>query len=334
MTSFLVDSSSPGPLPGPTLGLTRDDVVSALLDVPLRIVVILTVSLLVVVILRRVIRGLTNRLATGATRRGRLASSEIGIALRNASPLNDARRAQRARTVGSVLLSLSNIVVATIAVLLVLDVLDVSIAPFLASAGIVGVALGFGAQTLVKDFLSGLFMLMEDQYGVGDTIEVGTVSGTVEAVALRITEVRDGDGTLWFIRNGEILKVGNKTQGWARASVDVQLPYSTDLAAAHAALQTAVDAVMADEDVSTTIQEEPVVGGVESMTATSLTVRITARTDPAAQWDVARALRVAVRDALEKARIPMAQANQQVLVVRDGGGAHPDSFGDSRTPGA
>jgi len=310
------------------LALTRDDVVSTLLDAPLRIAIILVVSFLVVVILRKVIHGLTNRLATGRTRRGRLASSELGEALRRASPLGAARRAQRARTVGSVLLSVANILVAAIALMLVLDVLSVNIAPFIASAGIVGVALGFGAQTLVKDFISGLFMLLEDQYGVGDTIEVGTVSGTVESVALRVTEVRDGDGTLWFIRNGEILKVGNKTQGWARASVEVQLPYATNLDRARAALQEAIDAVMEDADVAGAVQEDPSVGGVESMTASSITLRVTARTDPAKQWDVARAIRLAVRDALERARIPMAQPNEQVLVVRDGGGAaHPDSFG-------
>jgi len=309
------------------LALTRDDVLSTLLDAPLRIAVILVVSFVVVVVLRKVIHGLTNRLATGSTRRGRLASSELGEALRKASPLGEARRAQRARTVGSVLLSVTNIIVAAIALMLVLDVLEVNIAPFIASAGIVGVALGFGAQTLVKDFLSGLFMLMEDQYGVGDTIEVGTVTGTVESVALRVTEVRDGDGTLWFIRNGEILKVGNKTQGWARASVDVQLPYATNLDRAHAALKEAIDTVMDDADVARSIQEEPSVGGVESMTASSITLRVTARTDPAKQWDVARAIRLAVRDALERARIPMVQPNEQVLVVRDGGAAHPDSFG-------
>ena len=121
---------------------------------------------------------------------------------------------------------------AVIAVMLVLSELGIDLAPLLASAGIAGLAIGFGAQNLVKDFIAGMFMLLEDQYGVGDNVDLGQASGTVEAVGLRITTIRDVQGIVWYIRNGEIARVGNKSQGWARALVDLPLPLDVDVAAA------------------------------------------------------------------------------------------------------
>ena len=142
------------------------------------------------------------------------------------------RRAQRARTIGSVLRSASSAVVGAIAVVMILAEFGVALGPILASAGIVGVALGFGAQNLVRDFLSGMFMLLEDQYGVGDIVDLGSANGTVEAVGLRITTVRDGNGTVWYVRNGEILRVGNKSQGFAVAVADLPLAHNADIAQA------------------------------------------------------------------------------------------------------
>ena len=225
--------------------------------------------------------------------------------LLRANPRINARRAQRARTIGSVLRSTSTLVIGSIVVLMVLAEVGMNIAPLLASAGVVGVALGFGAQSLVRDFLSGMFLLLEDQYGVGDTITVGDVSGTVEAVALRITKIRDDSGTLWYIRNGEILKVGNRTQGWSRATVDVTLDAGTDLTQARAALARAGQLVKDDPVLAGYLQEDPQVVGIESFEAGSVTLKVQVRTDPAMQWDVARALREAVRRELEKAEIPL-----------------------------
>ncbi len=125
------------------------------------------------------------------------------------------RRRQRAETVGSLLRSVTSLVIGVLAVMLVLGEIGFNLGPFIAGAGIVGIALGFGAQNLVKDFLSGIFMILEDQYGVGDVVDLGAASGTVEAVGLRVTRLRDGNGTLWYVRNGEILRVGNKSQGFA-----------------------------------------------------------------------------------------------------------------------
>ena len=123
-----------------------------------------------------------------------------------------ARQAERARTIGTVLTSTFSAFVWVIAVGMILGEFGFDLGPVIASAGIIGVAIGLGAQTLVKDILSGIFMLVEDQYGVGDTVKVGDVEGAVEKVGLRITTVRDSNGTLWYLRNGEILVVGNKSK--------------------------------------------------------------------------------------------------------------------------
>lgn len=277
---------------------------------PLRLLLTALVGLVVLVVLRRMVKTVTDHLAEGSLmdRRGlrTLAASNVGSAVLQTSPLAAARRAQRARTIGSVLRSTASLVVGAIVVLMMLDEVGVNIMPLVASAGVAGVALGFGAQSLVKDFLSGMFMLFEDQYGVGDTITVGDVSGTVEAVALRITKVRDGAGTLWYVRNGEILRVGNRTQGWGCATVEVGLEVDANLEEARAALTRAGARVVADTVLSTYLQETPRVVGIESLSAASVTLRLEVRTDPAMQWDVARALREAVRSELADAGLSLA----------------------------
>ena len=150
--------------------------------------------------------------------------------LAEAARANQERRAQRALTMGSLLRSIVTGVIAVIVLIMAIAQLGYNIAPLIASAGIIGLALGFGAQSLVKDFLSGIFMIFEDQYGVGDVIDLGEVSGTVEAVTLRVTRLRGIDGTVWYVRNGEILRVGNQSQNWARTVLDVSVGYGEDLA--------------------------------------------------------------------------------------------------------
>ncbi len=139
------------------------------------------------------------------------------------------RRRQRAETMGSVLKHIATIVIIGTTLLTVLDRLTIPIAPLLTSVGILGVAIGFGAQELVKDFIAGMFMLLEDQYGVGDVIDTGAAIGTVEAVTLRVTRLRDSDGRVWYIRNGTITRVGNESQGWSRAYMDVPVSYTSDI---------------------------------------------------------------------------------------------------------
>ncbi|MCX6464433.1 MAG: mechanosensitive ion channel family protein [Pseudonocardiales bacterium] len=215
-----------------------------------------------------------------------------------------ARRSQRARTIGSVLRSIISAIVGTIAAIMVLDVFGVALGPILASAGIVGVAVGFGAQNLVRDFLSGMFMLMEDQYGVGDIVDLGEASGVVEAVGLRITTLRDVNGTVWYVRNGEILRVGNKSQGYAVAVVDIPVAHSADIADATALVRQVSDEVVEREGVKEHVLEPVDVLGVERVGPEGVTLRLTVKVAPGQQWAVQRALNAAITDAFDDARVP------------------------------
>ncbi|MEN0130336.1 MAG: mechanosensitive ion channel family protein [Brevundimonas sp.] len=301
------------PTPSPSTGASSGDGTPTtlwdwFLGVPLSIVLIVVISSIVLLILRRTIRTITAHVANGEPLIARtgLQDTGVGSALLRADPLASARRSQRARTLDSVLRSTATILVGGIAVFLVLDKLGVNIAPFIASAGIVGVALGFGAQSLVKDFLTGTFMLLEDQYGVGDVIDAGPASGTVEAVTLRVTKVRDADGTLWYIPNGSMLRVGNKTQGWATATVEVDVDYFADIEQVHQLLEEAAASVAADPVLGAELQGEPVITGFEKLSSDAVTMRLKVRTSPAKQWEIARALRVATRTKLEAAGVPLA----------------------------
>ena len=232
---------------------------------------------------------------------------------------NATRRVQRAKTMGDLLKSILTGILVAVFGTMVLAQVGVNIAPIIASAGIVGIALGFGAQSLVKDFLSGIFMIFEDQYGVGDVVNVGEASGTVEAVSLRVTRLRDVNGTVWYVPNGEILRVGNMSQNWARAVVDVTVGYREDLAKVIRTLRDIADDLWQDEDFSGIIIEEPEVTGVEALGPESVGVRVMVKTEPMEQWKVARELRSRIKARFdhEGISIPVAQrvmwqeANQQ-----------------------
>jgi small conductance mechanosensitive channel len=277
-----------------------------LLGAPLTIAIIIAVSLIVLMILRKLINKVTDKLANGVNDIETSGGSERTRALRAMNPLVNARRAQRSRTIGSVLRSVASLLIGTIAVLLILDQLNVNIAPILASASVVGVALGFGAQSLVKDFLSGIFLILEDQYGVGDNVEIGDVSGTVESIALRITKVRDSHGTLWYLRNGEVLKVGNKTHGWAMATVEVKVPYDSDLAAVRAALKNVAATVKKRKDIAASLRGDVKISGIESMSSSAVALNVQVKTLPARQWEVARVLREEIRAEFESQELKLA----------------------------
>jgi moderate conductance mechanosensitive channel len=204
---------------------------------------------------------------------------------------NPARADQRSRTVGDALAGLLHAVLWAMAVLLVLDQLGVSLAPLLAGAGIAGVAVGFGAQALVRDFLSGLFILIEDQYGVGDVVEIGGHTGTVEDLNLRVTRMRAVDGTVWFVPNGELRTVGNSSMEWSRAVVDVPVPPDTDIARASELIAEEARAMAAEEAWADAILEPPEVWGIQAMAADSITIRAVVKTGPRQQHVVARELR-------------------------------------------
>jgi small conductance mechanosensitive channel len=264
-----------------------------LVETPARILLIAVVAVVTRLLLHRGIRRLTDRTATGSMPPlFRPLRSRVTAARRDGGEQLLARRTQRAEAIGSVLRSFSSFVVLGIAVVLVLGELGIDLAPIVASAGVVGVALGFGAQNLVKDFIAGIGIILEDQYGVGDVVDLGEASGTVEAVGLRITRVRDAHGVVWYARNGEILRVGNKSQGYAQVVIDMPVAHDTDLERCRTVMQEVADAMHAEEEWSALLLAAPESLGAEDVTAQGVVMRVQVRSTSAAQWRVGRELRM------------------------------------------
>ena len=261
---------------------------SWLVDKPIGIALILIVAIVGNWLLRRLI----TKLADNSIKKGKLSSPlsprkthvETDKAL---ASTNEARRVSRIQTLAGVGRSAVTIFVWVWAVLAILDKLGVNVAPLVASAGVVGVALGFGAQALVKDFLSGIFMLMEDQYGIGDTIDLGNgVFGDVESISLRITTVRDIDGALWYVRNGEILQVANHSDRYSVARIQVPVALSNDPDKAF----SVISAAAADASHAPTIRDiilaEPTVNGMSGLEVDHMSYRVSVKTLPGKQWDL------------------------------------------------
>ena len=290
-----------------------------LLGAPLQSLVAVVVGLLLLAVLRWFISRAVRSVVSGGARvrrhARRLLMRAPALAALDSDPLAVARRVQRAETMGSVLRSAAALVVAVVVVTAVANINDWDLGPVLASAGVLGVALGFGAQALVKDWLSGLFMLAEDQYGVGDVVDLGEASGTVEAIGLRVTQVRDLSGTLWYVRNGEVLRVGNMTQGWSRALVEVQVPPDADVDTAMEVLRAAARDLAGDPDLAPHLLADAEVTGFEDLRAEAVMLRAIIKVAPAKQWVVQRALRGRIRERFAEAGIAMALP-RQVFVER------------------
>jgi len=251
----------------------------------------------------RLVRRAIRRLVASMSEDRGLAALKAPSALARTGEIPSLRRVQRAETVGALLASVASFGIWTLAGLMALGTLGLDLGPLIAGAGIVGVAIGFGSQNLVRDFISGIFMLLEDQYGVGDVVDAGPATGTVEGVGLRTTRLRDVSGTLWHIPNGEIRRVGNRSQGWARALVDVEVAYSTDLDDTTRAIERVAHELAADERWAPKILEQPEVWGVEELGPGGIRVRLGAKTRPLEQWTVARELRARLKVAFDQAGI-------------------------------
>jgi small-conductance mechanosensitive channel len=284
---------------------THNDVLSRAADWliarPLKIALLLVLAAIASRVLTRAIRGFVDGVERSSVRRG-LGEPGDTASLLSTGPLGE-RAHQRAETLAAVLKSLGRVVIWTVAGLTILGELDINLGPLLAGAGIVGVAVGFGAQTLVRDFLAGVFMLIEDQFGVGDSIDAGEASGVVEGVSLRTTRLRDVQGTVWHIPNGEIKRIGNKSQEWSRAVLDIQVAHGTEIARAEEVIKRVADGVWRDDRWAPSVLEEPEVWGVQGMGATGLTIRLVVKTRPGAQDAVLRALRVGMAGAFQEAGI-------------------------------
>lgn len=229
------------------------------------------------------------------------------------APLRAARIVQRTRTLGTVINSVLTVVVMGAALVLVLDVVGVPVLGILGAAGVVAAGLAFGAQNLVKDILNGMFMVFEDQFGIGDVVDLGVASGTVESVGVRITSIRDVNGTLWHVRNGEVLRVGNKSQGWARVIIDLPVPYHADLDEVKEAILDTAKELATDPQWRRKILEAPEIWGVESVTAEALVVRLVVKTRSPDQWDIARELRMRLKLALDRLGINVPSLNRMIL---------------------
>lgn len=254
------------------------------------------------IVLHFVIRRVVNRIVSGVKKRQRVDDTQA----LSASPLTAVRVVQRTRTLGSVLNNVVSVVIAIVALLLIVTAIDTNIiGSFALITAALGAGLGFGAQNIVKDVLNGLFMVAEDQLGVGDIVDLGVATGVVEAVGIRITQVRSVDGTLWFVRNGEILRVGNRSQGWARVILDLPVPYTADVDAVQEALLGAAVSLWKSSTWRTRLIEKPEIWGIESISADSLLVRLVVKTRTSARDDVARELRRRLKTALDEIGVPL-----------------------------
>ncbi len=230
------------------------------------------------------------------------------------------RSQQRARTLGTVLKSIATSLIYGFAVLMVLGEFGVNLGPLIAGAGVVGIALGFGAQTIVRDFLSGIFMMLEDQYGVGDVIDFGETAGVVEEISLRTTQLRDVHGTVWFVPNGEIKRVGNKSQLWSRTVLDIDVAYDTDLGRAGEIIKGVAIELYEEQPEKATIIEPPEIWGVERFGDNSITIRLAVKTEPLEQWAVGRELRGRLKRALDEAGIEIPFPQRTVWIQQAGSG--------------
>jgi moderate conductance mechanosensitive channel len=303
-----------------------------LIGIPLAIAFLVALGLVLRVAFHRLVDRLVARAEDGVLpgRSGRFSRRQPPPAERSVTAYDLAgqtRRVQRAKTMGDLLKSVITGVLVAMFGTMILSQLGVDIAPIIASAGIIGIALGFGAQSLVKDFLSGVFMIVEDQYGVGDVVDLGEAVGTVEAVTLRVTRLRDIEGTVWYVPNGEILRVGNKSQNWSRAVIDVGVAYDEDLARVQRVLREVAHDLWEDDEFREVIIEEPEVTGVEALTADAITLRVMVKTAPLEQWAIGRELRARIKARFdhEDIEIPFPQ---RVVWHREGRphpGADPDA---------
>ncbi|MFJ3669740.1 mechanosensitive ion channel family protein [Streptomyces sp. NPDC090106] len=332
-------------MPNPPLLATPDAVVplavewpdwigdhsAALIEIPLRIVLIIVVLAVVRWVAGRAITRIVRHVlqpgsGEGEPRPARRSGRGLTVLQRDRSR-GFQRREQRARTIGTVLGSTVTIMLSLVGVAMVLDQVGIALGPLLASAGVVGLAIGFGAQSLVADYLSGLLIMIEDQYGVGDSVDLGEAVGEVEHVGLRLTHVRDLNGGLWHIRNGEILRVRNDSQDWARAVLDVAVAHEADLDAVHQVLEETGRELREDPAFADLLLEDPSVWGVQSLDADGVVVRIAVKTVPQQQWGVTRELRRRVKVALDGAGIDIPFPRRTIWLRTENQADEPVSSG-------
>jgi small-conductance mechanosensitive channel len=275
-------------------------------------------------ILLVVIRNTVDQIVNGVKKRQNVDDTQSI----QASPLTAVRVVQRTRTLGSVLSNITTVVIVIIVLSLVINIaLPGALSSLALLTAALGAGLGFGAQNIVKDILNGLFMVVEDQLGVGDVVDVGPATGVVESVGIRITTLRDVNGTLWFVRNGEILRVGNMSQGWARVVIDLAVPYDADVQSVQERMLATASELATTPKWRSRIVEKPELWGIESISESAVVIRIVVKTRSNARDDVSRELRARLTTALDAMGVTLPSLSAVVLTGFDSaasvGGAHP-----------
>lgn len=284
----------------------------------LSILIIVSVTLVLRWLLHFVLRYIVNRIVSGVKKKQGAEDTQALLV----SPLAAVRLVQRTRTLGSVLGNIVNIILFIVAVLLVVNTIDATIlGSFALLTAALGAGLGFGAQNIVKDVLNGLFMVVEDQLGVGDIVDLGPATGIVESVGIRITQVRDVNGTLWFVRNGEILRVGNMSQGWARVIVDLSVPNGVDVDAVQDTILATAQDLAQNTKWRSRIVEKPEIWGLESIVDDALIIRLAIKTRSSSKDDVARELRIRLKKDLDQMGVHLPALNTPVLTGFEGAGS-------------
>ncbi|MFE9765400.1 mechanosensitive ion channel family protein [Streptomyces sp. NPDC005808] len=302
---------------------------STWLSIGLRVLLIVVIAAVLRVAVRRAISKLIEHMNSTA-------QAVDGTAL-GGLLVNNERRRQRSQAIGSVLRSVASFVIMGTASLMVLGTFEINLAPLLASAGVAGVAIGFGARNLVTDFLSGVFMILEDQYGVGDTIDAGVASGEVIEVGLRVTKLRGDNGEIWYVRNGEVKRIGNLSQGWATAGVDVTVPPSEDLDRVQSVLNEVGEAMSKEEPWSERLWGPIEVLGLDTVLLDSMVVRVSAKTMPGKALSVERELRWRIKRAFDAADIRIVgglpvQPEGEPAADPTAGMAAPSAYASSTSP--
>lgn len=302
-------------------------VLGRIIEPLLQVVLIALLAWLVVRLLRALVRRVTRRIKESPGR------GPLALGDRRAVVVST-RRAQRIDALTTVISSAVGVIVWAMAIFTILgSTFGLNIGPLLAGAGILGVALGFGAQDLVKDVLSGMFMLAEDQFGVGDVVDLQEeIIGVVEGMGLRSTRVRDITGTLWHVPNGEIRRVGNMSQEWSRALLDVSVAYGADVDSAAEVIKGVADRMATEDPYDQLFLAEPEIWGVQDLGADAVAIRLVVKTRPGEQWAISRELRRRIKLAFDDAEIEIPFPQRTIWVRRDSG--EPAPKGPTRDPSA
>jgi moderate conductance mechanosensitive channel len=279
-----------------------------------RVLGLIVAGVITRIVVRIVIKRVVNQVVTGVKK----AHNVDDTRELTSSPVEALRAVQRTRTLGSVFNNTATWVIVSVVIILALSELGFSVTALVASAGIIGAALGFGAQSIVKDILNGLFMVFEDQLGVGDVVDLGIASGVVERVGIRVTEIRDVSGTLWFVRNGEIVRVGNQTQDWSRVILDLPVPYESNIDDIQNLLLETAKTFAHSPDWRRKVMEEPEVWGVQSLTAEAITLRLVVKVRAGEQWAAQRALYRVLKEALDTREVDIPALNRMVVDGMEG----------------